>query len=111
MSAFSSSGSSQVSIAGGLAPVATATIINLELAVAALEYTQVVPAGTKRIEIRSRSNQLTRLAYIPTGTTTAYVTINPGSQYFQFDLAVVTLSLYLASPTANNNMLEITFWA
>ena len=36
MSAFSSSGSSQVSVAGGLAPVATAVISNLELAVAGL---------------------------------------------------------------------------
>lgn len=111
MSTFSPSGSAQLSLSGGLTPVSTPTVVNLNLAVVGTEYSQTVPAGTKRIFISSRVNQLVRLAYAPGDTNTAWLTIPPGSNYSEVDLDVVSLTLFLQSPDVGNNMLEITFWS
>jgi hypothetical protein len=111
MTAFSTSGGAQVSVNGGLTPVSTPVIANLELSILATEYTQVVNTGTKRIEIRNRQGREMRLSYTPGGTTLSWITIPIGSSYFVYDLDVVTLSLYLNCPAANNTIAEITLWS
>ena len=111
MTAFAPSGSANVSVSGGLTPVATPTIYNVALTLAGTEYSLAIPAGTKRIQIRNRASQLTRLAYTPGDTSVAWLTITPGSVYSEVDLAVTTLTVYLQAPSAAGTVAEVITWS
>lgn len=111
MTAFAPSGSANVTLNGGLAPVSTPTIYNVSLTVAGTEYLLVIPAGTKRLTVRNRNNYLTRLAYTPGGTSSAWLTIDPGADYSEVDLAVSSLTIYLQAPSVAGTVVEVTTWS
>lgn len=111
MTAFAPSGSSNVTLSGGLAPVSSPTIYNVALTLAGTEYSLVIPAGTKRITVRNRNNYLTRLAYAPGGTSATWLTIDPGADYSEVDLAVSSLTVYLQAPSAAGTVVEVTTWS
>lgn len=111
MTAFSPSGSSNVTVSGGLAPVSSPTIYNVDLTLAGTEYSLAIPAGTKRIQIKNRNGQLTRLAYTAGGTSVAWLTITPGSVSNEVDLAVTALTVYLQAPSAAGTVAEVVVWS
>jgi hypothetical protein len=111
MGILAGSGSPSISVSGGLTPVSSPTIYNLTLTTAATEYSQVIPSGTKRIEVSNRNNQLLRLAFVSGGTSVAWLTISPGASYSEVDLAVTSLTVYLQAPSASGSVAEIIAWS
>lgn len=111
MAILGGTGSPQISVSGGLTPVSTPTIYNVDLTLAGTEYSLPIPSGTKRIQVRNRAGQLTRLAYAPGDTSVAWLTITPGSVYSEVDLSVTALTVYLQAPSAAGTVAEVIAWS
>lgn len=111
MTILGGTGSPQISISGGLTPVATPIIYNVALTLAGTEYALLIPSGTKRVQVRNRQSQLTRLAFAPGDTSVAWLTINPGTVYSEVDLAVTSLTVYLQAPSAAGTVAEVIVWS
>jgi hypothetical protein len=111
MTILGGTGSPQISISGGLTPVSTPVIYNVLLTLAATEYSLSIPSGTKRLTVRNRNGHVTRLAYTAGGTTSAWLTIDPGADYSEVDLVVTSLTVYLQAPSAAGTTVEVTVWS
>ena len=85
----------------------------LALTAANTEYSQALPANTKKFRIHLRDFSEFRLAYI-TGKvatpTDPYETIPAGSEKYEDELNLATLTVYLASPAASKTA-EIEAWS
>lgn len=111
MTILGGSGSPQISVSGGLTPVSAPIIYNVALTLSATEYSLAIPAGTKRLTVRNRNGHVTRLAYASGGTTSAWLTIDPGADYSEVDLIVSSLTVYLQAPSAAGTVVEVTVWS
>lgn len=89
------------------------TIYNVALTSADTEYSQALPAGTTRFEVRLRDSATFRLAFV-TGKvatpTEPYLTIPADGKYGEIGLdARRSYTLYLASPVGSKTA-EISCW-
>ena len=91
----------------------TATKYALALTAADTEYSQALPANTKKFSIHLRDYATFRLAY-ETGKvatpTDPYETIPAGSEKYEDGLNLSALTVYLASPAASK-IAEIEAWS
>jgi len=91
---------------------ATPTKYAVALTSADTEYSQALPANTKKFRVHLRDFATFRLAYetgkvaTPTG---AYETIPAGSEKYEDEVILASLTLYLASPVATKTA-EIEAW-
>lgn len=88
-------------------PLAKPTIYNKSMTTANTEYSQALPAGTKRLEVKLRAlNALLYVSFV-TGMAT-YFTV-PYGDNFKIDAKLGGMTVYVKSPTASQTA-EITCW-
>jgi len=85
-------------------------IYNTAVTLADTEYSQALPVGTTKFEIKLRAlNALLKLAFVAGESGTTYVTIPYGASYVENDVKMGSRSLYFQSPTAGG-VAEIKVW-
>ena len=90
----------------------TPTKYALALTLADTEYSQALPANTKKFRIHLRDFATFRLAYVTgkvAGSVDPYETIPAGSEKYEDGLNLAALTVYLASPVAAKTA-EIEAW-
>jgi hypothetical protein len=91
----------------------TGTKYAVALTNADTEYSQALPANTKKFRIHLRDYATFRLAYV-TGKvatpTDPYETIPAGSEKYEDELLAASLTVYLASPVAGKTA-EVEAWS
>ena len=86
------------------------TIYNVNLTVAGTEYPQLLNNAVKKILIRVRDGGATlRLAFVSGNTSTVYVTIPRGANYFEENLDLSGVTIYLQSDVSAK-VAEILEW-
>jgi hypothetical protein len=99
-------------IAGGL-ECTTYTVYNVTLTLANTEYSQALPANTRKIAFRARTTVECRYAFV-TGKVAAptepYSTLKAGAEYTADGINLTSKTLYLASATAGT-VVEIEVWS
>lgn len=91
----------------------TVTVYNISLTNANTEYSQALPANTRRLCFRSRTGVQVRYAWSAgkVATPTApYQTLMAGAEYAVDDVKLAAATLYLASATAGATI-ELECWA
>ena len=91
----------------------TATKYTVALTSADTEYSQALPANTKKFRIHLRDYATFRLAYITgkvAASTDPYETIPAGSEKYEDGLNLTALTVYLASPVADKTA-EVEAWS
>jgi len=94
------------------AKIVTATspnIYNLSMPIAGTEYSQALSNGTKKILVRARNRSQLRIAFISGDTSTTWITVEPGAVYFEENLDLNNVIIYLQS-TAASQITEILEW-
>lgn len=86
-----------------------ATIYNLSMPTANTEYSQLLNNETKRILIRMRNRSRSRVAFVSGGTTTAWVTIEPGAVFFEQNLSLTGVTIYIQADQ-DSSIAEILEW-
>jgi len=91
----------------------TATIYNVVMTLADTEYSQALPAGTKRFSLQMRENDTAfRIAYV-TGKVAAptepYYTIVAAKEYYEVNLNLAAVTIYFGCGSAGKNI-EILAW-
>ena len=90
----------------------TPTVYNITTTNANTEYSQALPVGTKKLQIQNRGFNDTRYAYAAgkVATPTApYLTLKSGDAYFEDNLALTGVTLYVASTAGS--VVEVLAWA
>lgn len=85
----------------------TPTLYNLTLALANTEYSQALPAGTKKFTCKARGGQI-KLCFTSGQSGTTYILLNDGQAYYEDNLKA-NITIYAQSPTAGT-ILEIVAW-
>ena len=91
----------------------TATKYTVALTSADTEYSQALPANTKKFRIHLRDYATFRLAYVTgkvAASTDPFETIPAGSEKYEDGLNLSALTVYLASPVATK-VVEIEAWS
>ena len=89
---------------------ATPTIYNISMPTAGSEYSQPLSNGTKKILVRARVRSQIRLAFSSGGTSTFWITLEPGVVYYEENLDLNGVTIYLQS-TAASQVTEILEWS
>ena len=84
-------------------------IFNVTCTLANTEYSQTLPAGTKKFTIRCRGNARTRLAFVSGDTSINWLTIPPGTTFSE-DGILYSGDLYFQTHLANQ-VIEILAWS
>ena len=86
------------------------TVYNLSMPTANTEYSQALTSSTKKILIKSRdrSAQL-RIAFVSGDTALLYITIEPGSVFFEENLDLTGATIFLRS-NKSSQVCEILEW-
>ena len=87
----------------------TTTIYNLTLTNADTEYSQALPANTKKYMIGCRTANAMKLAFTSGQSGTTYFTIPANRYYWEDMIDTPSLTIYLQSPTAGV-VAEIIAW-
>lgn len=88
------------------------TIYNVALTLANTEYSQALPANTKKFSVSLRDATGFRIAFVTgkvAAPTAPYKTILDGCEYYEEDLNLQSVTIYLASPAAGKAA-EIICW-
>lgn len=86
------------------------TIYNVNLVLAGNEYSQVLNNAVKKLLIRVRTGDATlRLAFVSGNTNTVYVTVPRGTNYFEENLDLSGVTIYLQSDVSAR-VAEILEW-
>jgi hypothetical protein len=92
------------------ASATTPNIYNLSMPVANTEYSQALSAATKKIMIKTRDRTATiKVAFISGDTTIKYFTIQPGAVYFEENLNLDGIVIYLQT-NKTAQIAEILEW-
>jgi hypothetical protein len=108
VSSVSSSLSGQINLTG--LTYANVEVINLNLTLAATEYTQTFVAGTKGFDIQNRDFGLIKISFASLSTSTDYWTIFPGQARHFSIFDGTTFTLYAQSPLANQTLEMIRYY-
>jgi hypothetical protein len=89
----------------------TPTVYNKSMPSQNTEYSQALPAKTKRFIIQARGAHDIKLCYTALGSGTLYLTVKSGSSYEEKDLDIGDdgITLYMQS-TSNTVVAEIIGW-
>lgn len=85
------------------------TIYNLSIPLANTEYAQVLNNSVKKILIRARNKAKLQFSFVSGDTGSLYVTIEPGAVFFEENLDLSNVTLYVQGSTAGN-VVEILEW-
>ncbi len=86
------------------------TIYNKTLTLADTEYSQALPAGTRKVLIKERTGAADlKLAYVSGESGTNYITILAGSSKYLEGVYLSDITLYMQSPTAGA-VIEVEVW-
>lgn len=85
------------------------TIYNLAMAAADTEYAQALNTSTKKILIRMRTPARARIAFSIGATSSEWITLEPGSVYFEENLDLTDVTIFVRSAAANQ-VAEILEW-
>lgn len=110
MSAFTPAGSGglipTVSVSGATTP----TVAELDLTLAATEYSYTVPTNAKQFLLKLRSPAVLQVSYVSGQSGTTYITVPRGCFYAESDLNLSgPVTIYMQSPSAAQ-VAEITLW-
>jgi hypothetical protein len=93
-----------------LVTATTPNIYNLSMAVSGTEYSQVLSPSTKKIQIKTRDRSARlRIAFVSGDTNVTWITIEPGSVYFEENLDLSGVTIYLQA-NKNTQIAEILEW-
>jgi len=88
----------------------TPTIYNVAMTAANTEYSQALPTGTKKVDIKLRgTTALLKIAFAVGKSGTTYITIPFGSSLHLEGMDLTGVTVYAQSPTASQT-LEILCW-
>ena len=87
----------------------TPTIYNLDLVTAGTEYSQDLTKGTKKILVRMRNRTRCKIAFELNGTTSSWITLEPGAVFFEENLDLTDATIYLNS-AGSGEVAEILQW-
>jgi hypothetical protein len=87
----------------------TPTVYNLSMPLASTEYSQALDSGTKKILIRMRVRSQARFAFVSGNTSTNWITLEAGAVFFEENLDLSGVTIYLQSSTAGQTA-EILAW-
>jgi len=91
-------------------PSETPTIYNVAMAVANTEVSQLLPANTRKVDIKLRAtNAMLKIAFVATESGTNYITIPYGSSLHLENVKLGAVTVYAQSPTGGQT-LEILAW-
>lgn len=102
------SGSNPLPVTSTENPV-SGEIINIVLANANQEYSQVLPVGTVALLLKARNKAKLRVAYTAGGTSSLFYTISPGAVLPLYNINAVNTTLYILS-TKPNTTVELMLW-
>lgn len=85
------------------------TIYNLSMPTANTEYSQALASNTKRVMIRMRQRARARVAFVSGDTALVYFTLEPGTVYFEENLDLSGVTIYVQSNVASQTA-EILEW-
>jgi hypothetical protein len=95
-----------ISISGGNTP----SIQNVVATTAGTEYTLVLPTGTRRFTIRSRTFGTLKIGLNSGDTATNFISVSLGSVYAESDLlTLANITLYVAS-SKSSDTIEAIIW-
>ena len=87
------------------------TVYNLSMPTANTEYSQALGSSTKKVLIKTRDRTARlRMAFVSGDTATLYITIEPGSVYFEENLDLTGVTIYLQANKAAQTV-EILQWS
>jgi len=92
-----------------VALAATPTITNLSAPVANTEVSHALQANVKKFLIRSRLRATIQFAFVSTESGTKFITMKPNTSYYEQDLKLSGVTLYLQTTVAGNTI-EILEW-
>ena len=91
-------------------PSTTLIIYNKSMASANTEYSQALPSGVTKIDVKLRAqNALLKIAFISTESGSKYITIPYGSSFHLENTNLEGKTLYFQSPSASQ-VCEIICW-
>lgn len=91
-------------------PASSPVIQNVSLPLAGSQYSVVLASTTKRYTLKLRGDAKLQIAFITGQTGTNYITISPGSAYFEENLQLTgSLTIYMQA-SKNNQVLEVLSW-
>jgi hypothetical protein len=93
-----------------LVTATTPTVYNLSMPLAATEYSQLLATGTKRVLIRMRNKAKAQVAFVSGNSGLLYFTIEAGAVYFEENLDLSSVTIYLQS-NIPAQVAEIIEWA
>jgi hypothetical protein len=83
------------------------TIYNVTT-VAAVENSQALSAGTKKITVRARGRSAIQFSFTTGTTNTIFVTIQPGAVYTEDNLELAAVTIFVR--TSLSDIVEILQW-
>jgi len=87
----------------------TPTIYNVTMTLANTEYSQALPANTRKFLIKCRTSFAIKLAFVSGQSGTNYITIPADQAYWEDHILVSNLTLYFQCATAGQ-VAEIIVW-
>ena len=88
----------------------TPTIYNVDMTAANTEYSQALPANTRKLDIKLRAqNALLKIAFVEGESGTNYIQIPYGSSYHAENIKLTGITIYFQSPS-NSQVCEILAW-
>lgn len=95
---------------GGSSAATTPTIYNLSMPNSGTEYAQALGANTKQFLVRMRNRARAKLSFTLNGTDTLFFTLEPGAVYFEKNLNLSSVTLYVQSE-ASGQVAEVLEWS
>jgi len=97
-----------------LSYASTPTIYNVVMTLANTEYSQALPAGTKKFMLQMRENDAAyRIAFVTgkvAASTEPFYTVQAAREYYEDKLKLAATTIYFACGAAGKNI-EITSWS
>ena len=100
----------RLQVSAGDAEAHEPEIFNVTMAVAGTEYSQALPAGTKKFTVKCRTYIPVQICFTTGGTNTLFLTIPPGQSYWEDRLLDAALTLYFECAVAAQ-VIEIVAWS
>jgi hypothetical protein len=87
----------------------TPNVLNKTLTLANTEYSQALPAGTRRFTLQARTSHLVQLCYTNGASGTTFISVKAGSSYSEEHIDSGA-TLYMQSANAGT-VVEIIAWS
>lgn len=93
-----------------VAPPTAPTIYNVTMTTASTEYSQALPANTRKFMIKCRGEYDIQVCFVAEGSGTLYITVPSEQTYWEDQINDASITLYFQCATAAQ-VAEIVAWA